>query len=218
MIGQFLLYHAAPLHYVPHILSDGAIYAQSILAARNIAPRKTAFRRDRALGLTDYVHLSLKAETPLLADKIKQGYPHVLIIFPADEIFSMTETALIPYNTKAWRHKKDFRAVTDPVERSAMLDRHRMSGDYPSLEVLVKYGLGLDLAYSIAFATEEELGRVEHLVNELNILHKTPLEVVSGLFPGISQYSPTTLPDIADYFERCVASRTLLPPPVIPFD
>ena len=140
------LYHAAPLHYLPHILSDGALYAQSVLAARRdgppIAPRATAARRDRALGLADYVHLSLRPDTPLLADKLRRGYPHALLVFDRPSVLARPGTALVPYNAKSWHSKAAFTPVTDPADRAHLLDAHRR-GRYPSLEVLVKYGLDL---------------------------------------------------------------------------
>ena len=150
------LYHVAPLHYLPSILRDGALYAQSVLAGRGIAPRATAARRDRMLGLADYVHLSLKSQTPLLADKLRRGYPHALLVFDAAPVQALPETALLPFNTKAWRGRAAFAPVTDPAERTALLRRHSETGRCPSLEVLIKYGLDLTHAREIAFLTDAE--------------------------------------------------------------
>ncbi len=66
---------STPLHYLPHILQSGALYAKSVLAAQGIAPRATAVRRDRMLGLADWVHLSLRPDTPLAAGQTGQRLP-----------------------------------------------------------------------------------------------------------------------------------------------
>ena len=138
------LYHAAPLHYLPHILQSGALYPQSVLAARGILPRRTAARRDRMLGLQDWVHLSLTADTPLLRDKLTKGYPHALLVFPRAAVLALPHVALLPYNAKAWRSRAANQPVTDAGEMAELLRRHAETGRFPSLEVLVRYGLGLD--------------------------------------------------------------------------
>ena len=88
------------------------------------------------LGLADYVHLSLTPQTPLLADKLRRGYPHALLVFDAETVQALPETALLPYNTKSWHGRAAFAPVTDPMERAALLRRHAETGRCPSLEVL----------------------------------------------------------------------------------
>ena len=212
------LYHAAPLHYLPRILRDGALYAQSVLAPQGIVPRATATRRDRMLGLADYVHLSLTPQTPLLADKLRRGYPHALLVFDADAVQALPETALLPYNSKAWRSRAAFAPVTGPDERAALLRRHVETGRSPSLEVLVKYGLALAHAREIAFLTHEEHRLIGDLAATLTLPVPAPLTLNPALFPRCHAYAPQTLAAIADYGVRCAEARTLLPPPPLPFD
>ncbi|MBV9850056.1 MAG: hypothetical protein JO250_10325 [Armatimonadetes bacterium] len=218
MIAPARLYHAAPLHYLPHILRDGALYAQSVLAARGIAPRATAKRRDRMLGLADYIHLSLRPDTPLLADKVAQGYPHSLIVFDAQSVQALPETALLPYNAKAWRGRAAFVPVTDPAERAALLRRHAETGRCPSLEVLVKYGLALTHARQIAFLTDAERLQIAALQTALALITPAPLVTAPALFPRNVPYVPVTGDAIADYFRCCAEAGTVLPPPPLPFD
>ena len=212
------LYHAAPLHYLPSILRDGALYAQSVLAGRGIAPRATAARRDRMLGLADYVHLSLNSRTPLLADKLRRGYPHVLFVFEAAPVQALPETCLLPFNAKAWRSRAAFAPVTDPLERAALLRRHAGMGRCPSLEVLVKYGLDLTHAQEIAFLTDAEHSLAADLVAALGLPVTAPLTTHPTLFPRCDLYAPATREAIADYFACCAAARAVLPPPPLPFD
>ena len=212
------LYHAAPLHYLPCILRDGALYAQSVLAPQGVAPRATAARRDRMLGLADYVHLSLTPQTPLLADKLRRGYPHALLVFDAEAVQALPQTALLPYNPKSWRGRAAFGPITDPPERAALLRRHAAKGRCPSLEVLVKYGLALTHTQEIAFLTDAERDLTADLAARLALAAPAPLKSSPALFPLHGAYAPVTGPLIADYFTRCAEAGEVLPPPPLPFD
>lgn len=212
------VYHATPLHYLPHILQSRALYAKSILAARGISPRLTAARRDRMLGLADWVHLSLHPDTPLLRDKLARGYPHALLVFDRDAVLSLPEVALLPYNTKAWRTRVAFQPVTNASERADLLRRHADTGRFPSLEMLVHYGLDLAHLVQVAFVTDEERLWVAGLLAAMALVAPTPLITASHLFPCPDNYLATTGSAIAAYFDACREAETLLPPPVIPFD
>ena len=182
MPEESFLYHAAPLHYLPHIIQDNALYAQSVLASRRIAPRATAKRRDRMLGLTDYVHLSLDAHTPLLADKIRKGYPHVLLVFDRAAVLALPQVALLPYNTKAWNTRAAYAPVTDPGDRERLLRRHQ-EGRYPSLEVLVKYGLELTMLDRVVFLADRERAMTALLLKRLSLTSPASLVVDDVLLP-----------------------------------
>ncbi|MDQ2799302.1 MAG: DUF4433 domain-containing protein [Armatimonadota bacterium] len=212
------VYHATPLHYLPHILQSGALYAKSILAARGIAPRPTAVRRDRMLGLADWVHLSLRPDTPLLHDKLAKGYPHALLVFDREAILALPEVALLPYNTKAWRTRAACQPVTDASERADLLRRHADTGRFPSLEVLVHYGLDLTRLTQIAFVTEEERLWITDLLPVLAITSPAPFVTTPDLFPRTDDYFSTTGSAITAYFDTCREAGTLLKPPSIPFD
>lgn len=212
------VYHATPLHYLPHILQSGALYAKSILASRGIAPRSTAARRDRMLGLADWVHLSLRSDTPLLHDKLAKGYPHALLVFDRAAVLALPEVALLPYNTKAWRTRAACQPVTDALERANLLRRHADTGRFPSLEVLAHYGLDLTHLAQIAFVTDEERLWITDLLPGLAITSPAPLVTAPNLFPRVGDYLPTTGSAITAYFDACRAAGTLLPPPPIPFD
>ena len=218
MICDAHLYHAAPLHYLPHILGSGALYAKSVLAGQGIAPRTGAARRDRMLGLADWVHLSLTPHTPLLRDKLQRGYAHGLLVFDRDTVLSLPEVALLPYNTKAWRSRAVFEPVTDPAEKAALLKRHAQTRRYPSLEVLVHYGLSLNQLILVGFAVPSEQEAVTETLTALNLPALAPLVTDPALFPLPDAYLPTTLSAIHDYFAACRNEGALLPPPAIPFD
>ena len=210
------LYHVTPLHYLPHILQSGALYPQSVLAASGISPRRTAARRDRMLGLADWVHLSLNADTPLLRDKFAKGYPHALLVFDRAAVLALTHAALLPFNTKAWRARAVCQPVTDAGEMAELLRRHAETGRFPSLEVLVRYGLGLDLVTQIAFPDAASHAATTALVNALSLLTSAPLTIAPTLFPALA---PPPLSDaLQDYFAASCAAGMLLPPPDLPFD
>lgn len=213
------LYHVTPLQYLPHIIQEGALYAQSVLAGRaGIAPRATARRRDKMLGLTDYVHLSLCSRTPLLADKLAQGFPHALLVFDRAPVLALPQTALLPYNTKAWHAKADFAPVTDRAEQHVMLRRYAEEGRYPSLEVLVKYGLDFAALSDIVFVADAERDLCTALMRALGLAAPAPLRTDAAPFPPCDSYRPVTSDALTSYFEACAGAGILLPPPAIPFD
>lgn len=213
------LYHVTPLQYLPHVFHAEALYPQSVLAGREgITPRVSARRRDRMLGLADYVHLSLSARTPLLADKIAKGYPHALLVFDRAGILALPQTALLPYNTKAWHTKAAYKPITDGAERNHLLRRHDKEGRYPSLEVLVKYGLDFTYLTDVVFLAQPEYDLCVGLLRALDIAVPAPLRIDAALFPPCEAYQPVTADALADYFAACAEAGVLLPPPAIPFD
>jgi hypothetical protein len=210
------LYHAAPLHYLPSILQSGALYAKSITAGQGIKPRRSAVRRDTMLGLTDWVHLSTRPDTPLLRDKLARGYPHVLFEFNRDGVLALPEVALLPYNTKAWHTRSAYVPVTDASDKAEMLRRHDESHHFPSLEVLVHYGLDFAPLTRIAFAADDECRWACALIAALRLQVTAPLAVDPAL---AALYTPgETRLLTRDYFDACRAAGCVLPPPDIAFD
>ncbi len=209
-------YHAAPLHYLPHILQSEALYAKSITAGQGIKPRRSAIRRDTMLGLTDWVHLSTRPDTPLLRDKLARGYPHVLLHFDRQAVLALPEVALLPYNTKAWHTRSAYVPVTDSAEKAEMLRRHDEDHQFPSLEVLVHYGLDFAHLQKIAFAADDECQWASDLLAALRL----PVPVSLAADPALATlYTPgETRLLTRDYFAACMAAHCLLPPPDISFD
>ncbi len=211
------LYHATPLHYLPHILASGALYAKSVTAGQGITPRSSAVRRDKMLGLTDWVHLSTRPDTPLLRDKLARGYPHALLVFDRAAVFALPEVALLPYNTKAWHSKAAYVPITDAAEKADMLRVHDETHRYPSLEVLVHYGLDFAHLQTILFPDEEERQWIIALMAALNCKRPVALEYAADVFPPYHCGGETRLAT-QGHFTACRTAGLLLPPPLIPFD
>ena len=212
------LYHAAPLHYLPRILERGMLRCASVLAAEGVAPRSGAARRDRMLGLSDWVHLSTGARTPLLADKIRRGYPHALLVFDGPATLALPGVALLPRNTKAWRARAAFAPIADPAHRSRLMDEHLHRGRHPSMEILVQYALGLETPARIVVIDAGERDLLGEMLAVTGTASTVSLSVEPELFPGAAAYSPRTLGAVAGYFDSCRAAGRVLPPPSIPFD
>jgi hypothetical protein len=210
------LYHITPLHYLPTILQDGALYAKSVLAARGIAPRETASRRDKMLALADYVHFAFEIRTPILADKLNKGYPHAILVFDAISLVEMPGHALLPFNTKAWRSRSAYAPVTENWEKGRLLHRHDTFRELKSLEFLVKYGVGLEALTSVAFVTQHEQDLVQGLCDVLSIVVQAKKYADNTMAPP--EYSPITGDAIEEYFAACRSAGELLKPPAIPFD
>jgi hypothetical protein len=170
------------------------------------------------LGLADYIHLSPQFHTPLLADKLRRGYAHSLLVFHAAPVLAQPETALLAWNPKSWRKRAALQPVTDPDECAALWHRHLATGRFPSLEVLVKYGLSLEHLQRIVFFCAEEYALVAELAEALALPRTAPWTVEPELFASCAAYTPTTRTQIAAYFAACRAAGELLPPPAIPFD
>lgn len=210
------LYHATPLHYLPSILQDGALYAKSVLAARGIAPRASARRRDIMLSLQDYVHLSFDLVTPLLSDKLSKGYPHAVLVFESGALARSPGHALLAHNTKAWKSRSAYLPATDPIEKARLLKRRDQFWELRSLEFLVKYGTGLEGLVNLVFVSRQEAEWVRSLCDKLGI-SLPAVRVEEGLAP--MGYQPATRKRIEEYFEACrQAGSVLTPPHDIPFD
>ena len=211
------LYHAAPLHYLPHILQSGALYAKSILAGQGITPRASAVRRDKMLGLADWVHLATRPDTPLLRDKLARGYPHALLEFDRAAVLALPEVALLPYNTKAWHTRSVYVPVTDAAEKAELLRVHDEGRQFPSLEVLVHYGLDFTHLAKIIFAAEDECRWIFGLMTALGVETPPGLEADPALL-ALYHCGSETQRATHNYLDNCRMAGLLLPPPNIPFD
>lgn len=211
------LYHAAPLHYVPSILACGALAAASTLRDAGIAPRRTADRRDRKLGLQAFVHFSPRPDTPLLRHKLEKGYPHALFVFDAARVLDCPGSAVLPYNAKSWRHREDYAPIREAAAREAAIAAY-LGGRHPGLEVVVPGIAPLSWARRLAFVNDEERRMVEDVAARIGIAAGVPVVTEPSLFPGVNEYHAVTLTQIDAYFTTCASRGSLAPPPRIPFD
>ena len=208
-------WHTTPLHYVPYLLASRCLFAQAEIKARGlpIAARRTAERRDRKLGLDGFVHLSLSSETPLLRDKLRKGFPHVLLAFE-EAVAELPGAGLCRFNAKAWAHRELFTPVTEAGERAELMAAWR-SGRYPSLELLIPKELPL-----IPHA------RALHVATETDAAYLRGFQAIPGLLTISLQISPERFPvaceydttPFALYAAECLTAGTVLPPPDFPFD
>lgn len=207
-------YHAAPLHYLPSILCDGALYAKDVLAARGIAPRASAHRRDRMLGLGSYIHFSLCLDTPLLRDKLSRGYPHVVLAFDAAALAALPGSALLRGNTKAWRSRADLAPVDagdcDAAARLLALDS---KNEAPRVELLVKYAVDLEHMGEIILFSEKECTLVKGFIAASGVR-----EAAVVVRYGPVACKPAHMGVIDDYFALCTSLRTALKPPNLAYD
>ena len=208
-----LVYHVTPLHYLLSIIDDGALFCKDVLAERGIAPRSSAVRRDHALRLGSYVHLSLESETPLLRDKLAKGYPHAVLVFDGGSLANQEGVALLPSNTKAWRSRASFAPSMDVRLICNWLDRTH--GNRPSVELIIKYAVSLSDLVSIDFTTEEERVMLERWIASVGLKNPAPFAVRGS---GGVRYNPTTLQTIRAYVDLCSIAKTVIAPPRIVFD
>lgn len=78
--GIETVYHVTPLHYVPLIISNGALESKTRLIAAGhdeLHFRRSSHRRDTKSGFGGFVHLMNVPNFPLLCDKLQRSLPHV---------------------------------------------------------------------------------------------------------------------------------------------
>ncbi len=222
-------WHVIPLHYVPHLLHTGALYAQTQFAPRKLplAPRPTATRRDRKLGLAEYVHFSFTPQTPLLADKQKKGYPHVLLEWSAS-LADVPGAAFCRFNAKKWAHRDAFSPIINPDEKAAFLQERAQTGRFPSAELLVPDAVPL-ASFCVGLHTEndETAAWISKITEAIRPTFAPPVCVSPELFPGATvafDWEP-----FRAYLQSCVSwsivaralSENAPPfpaPPNLPFD
>ncbi len=217
LVGR-ALYHTAPLHYVPRILQTGMLLPKSALAADRIAPRASAKKRDFLLSLQDYVHFSFRLDTPLLAHKTSLGYAHAVFEFDAQQLCSLQLTALLTFNTKAWRSRSDCKLIEGPQEQAHVLDRHFRLGKFPSLEFLVRYGvdIGANTVRAIHFIDKVEENMLSNVCSDLALPCPQLRSIADN--SALPLYAPSTRNAVVQYFDACSGSHAVLPPPQIAFD
>ena len=146
-----------------------------------------------------------------------RGFPHALLQFDRAAVLSLPEVALLPYNTKAWHSKAAYVPVTDAAEKTEMLRVHAETHRYPSLEVLVHYGLDFTHLQTILFPDEEERQWVIALMAALDCNLPAALEYAGDVLPPYNRDGETRLVT-HDHLAACRQSSLLLSPPLIPFD
>lgn len=198
-------WHAVPLTHLPRLLETGALRCARDLPP-GVRPRSSAARR-RRLGLEGFVHLSLEAATPLLADQRRRGIAHALLAFDA-AVADLPGAGMVRFNTKSWRHREEFAPATDPAERLALLAAWR-GGHFPSLELVVPGAVALRYATGLYFASERESAWLAALVRGLGL--DSPARIVSP-----RRFPPGPPPDLEEldvYADACLAAGYLLPLP-----
>jgi len=173
LVGRSI-YHTAPLHYLPLILRSGELRSQRKLGY--LMARPTARRRDRILSVDQYIHLSLQVETPLLAHKLAQGFPHVVLRFATQNIQDVGWSVL-PCSTKAWRSKWQCQPVTDAMEIQRMLRCYDERTRFRGLEILVKDQLLLAEMIEIMTHSGQEAAMVRRFCRKIDQYQNIPVTI-----------------------------------------
>ena len=206
------LYHAAPLHCLPSILTHDALIASRFGSAFGIRPRSSAKRRDRMLGGDEFVHLALDRSTPLLRDKLARGMPHVALVFDAGRLAQTHEVAAQVANAKAWRSKSALYALTDPQDVARLLRRRDEFGRGEGLEILVRRQLSLGSLEEIVVFSDADFALARRFLCAAfpDRVDRLRLKLMPGYAPAGGE--------TAAYIESCLRARRLVPQPEIAFD
>ena len=211
------IYHAAPLHYLPSIIMSGRLVSARGGQALGILPRSSAKRRDRMLGVDEYVHLAFDLMTPLLCDKLAQGMPHVALAFDAGRVYADQpdgSCALLPCNTKAFRSRAACAPEHGISEMAALLKSRDEFGRHPGLEFLARGALPLDALVEVTAFSERDAALARALLHALK--PELAALLVERFAPG---YAEAAIDATQEYCHACIAAGTaLMPPPKIEFD
>lgn len=104
--GIELVYHVAPLHYLPFIARSNSLKSKATLRLEGFA--ETHFRSkskhlDAQRGFGEYVHLSTVGRPPILEAKLSGGFPHICLSIPATSLNDV-DFDLCRYNVAMSRH------------------------------------------------------------------------------------------------------------------
>ncbi len=84
--GIEVVYHVAPLHYLPFIARSKGLKSKKELRSEGFEEthfRSKSWHLDVQRGFGDYVHLSTIGRPPILRAKLSAGFPHVCLSIPA---------------------------------------------------------------------------------------------------------------------------------------
>jgi hypothetical protein len=209
-----MVYHAAPLHYLPNILAAGALLSARDSAAYGIAPRSTAIRRDRMLDVDRYVHFAFELLTPLLLDKLSKQLPHIVLCFDAIGLSADRPCALQRFNTKAWRSRAAFSTMTEPCDVAWLLRRNFDYGRCKSMEMLAEGDAPLAHLVQITAFSQSDARISQRLCSVLAPHLGVPVTWARGSIA----YGDHDYRELRDYIENCINAGSVLRPPRLRFD
>jgi hypothetical protein len=211
-----LLYHATPLHYLPSILDSGKLLSASSGICTGLTPRRTASRRDKMLGVHHFVHFALTLQTPILKHKLAKGMPHCVLVFNAHSLdqTSECETAILPFNTKAWLSRADASPVSDRTQMACILDAHDRLSRYPSIEYLVRDFADLTSMREILLFCQRDFDLAAKVIETFS--RALMPKLVLTLIPGYDCSKP--IAETQSYLDYCSLMKGVLPIPRIEFD
>jgi hypothetical protein len=207
--GDLVLYHVTPLDYLPQILEDAALYSASVLSSMHpeIFPRKTS-ARDKTLGLTEFVHMTVDLDTPMLRSQHGGGRPHVAIAIPAYEVAGSAPVRAVALNASAWRTKAAFTLVDEEAEIMRMVRRHRELAESPGLTILARYGVPIVGATAIICDSKVVQSSVAKLIEGMQINLPAP---ELGIPPECACAPGAVLESTVQYVEACAQAGAVLP-------
>lgn len=104
--GILSAFHYAPLHYLAFITRAKALYSKTELGRLGFSDthfRSTSRQQDAVRGFANYVHLTLQEFPPIVAAKLKRGFPHFTIEVPTQNLRE-AEYDLCRYNIAKTRY------------------------------------------------------------------------------------------------------------------
>lgn len=114
--GVEFVYHYAPLHYLPFIARSRCLLSKPALIRAGFTEqhfRSTSRKQDQDRGFSEYIHLAVGTQPPILKTKLAAGFPHFELEIPARAV-EQTEFHLCRFNIAKTRYFKG--AKQEPPE------------------------------------------------------------------------------------------------------
>lgn len=209
-----LIFHVAPLHYLPFIARSKTLKSKVTLRHEGFA--ETHFRSksnhlDQQRGFGDYIHLSTVGRPPILHAKLSGGFPHVCLSVPTTSL-NGEDFDLCRYNVAMSRQLRRggkpgfaegpangryYDQYQIPIARTELEQRQLIqSRNGEMLEVLVKPPLALPDNTQVSVFSVGDLEAVRKILEQLN----APWPVLLANAP-----SYTARPEYSDACEQFIA-------------
>lgn len=218
--GVSVVYHYAPLHYLPFIARAGALMGKPSLRKAGFPAthlRSKSNKQDVARGFGGYVHLTLDPRPRILQAKLAAGFPHIAIAVPSSAVeasnyslcrFNVAMTRYLrrgdkpgfapsPTNGRYYPGHEIPIAKTSP-DKQALLKAHLNKS---MIEVLIDGDLALPPDTGIECYAPAD----KKLADKIISATRRPWAVTLNAPPGSYPRSPTYAASVASYVAHALA-------------
>lgn len=216
--GHTTIYHVTPLHFLPAIASDRSLWSKNTLINLGYSTRHfrtTSFQTDIRRGFSDVVHCMTCSRPPLLASKLRKGYPHIVLEIDTESLRE-SDYALCRYNiarnrgqwTESEQHGRIRRPYQIPVATTESEKRGLLGNCGRScIEVLTQSGFRLQTATTVQTFHPMDRKLVAEILEHFELPWRAKLARSDGEYRWDSEYRAT----MQDYITKAMLDASWRP-------